>query len=88
MGNDPVDPTDEGYLDITTQVRLDNNFRYHPPSPDQVPRYEALREGGKTFATLIARFCPPSPERSTALRMVEEAVMNANAAIARHEDGA
>lgn len=63
---------------------LDNVFTYHAPFGDQVIRYAALRNAGWELARLIAS-CPPSPERSTAIAKVREAVMWANASIACHE---
>lgn len=64
---------------------LDNLFTYHPPHGDQVERYGTIRAAGLTFAEEIAESCPPSPERSTALTKIREAVMWANAAIACNE---
>ena len=64
---------------------LDARFVYHAPKNDQADRYERLRERGKELAGLMAFFCPESRELSLALTKVEEAVMWANAAIARRE---
>jgi hypothetical protein len=66
-------------------ARLDKAFRYHPPKPDQVPRYEGIRDLAKTFAAILVQMCPPSRERSLALTALEESVMWANASIARNE---
>ena len=63
---------------------IPNRFTYHPPQGDQVERYERLRGAGREFAELLAELCPSSPELSRAVARVDEAVMNANAAIARH----
>ena len=64
---------------------LDNLFTHHPPFDDQVERYEELRASAKDFATDIMARVPSSPERSTALRKIREAVMWANAGIACNE---
>ena len=64
---------------------LDNAFTYHPPSEDQIPRYEALRATARVLAEQIGDLCPPSPERSIAVTRVREAVFWANAAIACNE---
>lgn len=64
---------------------IENNFTYHAPKDDQTARYISIREKGKSFARLIEEFCPNSRERSLALTKLEEAVMWANAAIARNE---
>lgn len=64
---------------------LDNVFTYHPPTASQVDRYTDLRSTGRLLAASIDAHCPPSPERSTAIAKVREAVMWANAAIACNE---
>jgi len=71
---------------------LDNNFTYHKPFGNQPGRYERIRSLGKDLASFITMGdgrgllgCPESRERSLALTKLEEAVMWANAAIARNE---
>lgn len=71
--------TDEETADLV------NRFTYHAPRPDQVPRYEQIRDAGREFAILIGDLCPSSRERSSALTKIDEAVMHANASIARNE---
>lgn len=66
-------------------ARLKKDFTYHPPKPDQVPRYNEIRDYAGTFAALLLAKCPPSRERSLALTHLEEAVMWSNASIARNE---
>lgn len=70
------------------QARLEKDFSYHPPKADQVPRYNQIRRGAKELAGLLHTCCPASRERSLALTNLEQAVMWANAAIARNESGA
>jgi hypothetical protein len=65
--------------------RLSKDFSYHPPKPDQVPRYNEIRDYAKAFAAVLLEKCPPSRERSIALTNLENAVMWANASIARNE---
>jgi hypothetical protein len=65
--------------------RITNNFTYHAPVPDQLPRYEQIRKEGKELALLLEVLCPQSRELSLALTKLEEVVMWANAAIARNE---
>lgn len=65
-------------------LRLDDRFIYHPPTDGQVPRYEAIRAAGREFAELLADLCPSSPELTLAINAVDLAVMQANAAVARH----
>lgn len=64
---------------------LDTNFMYHPPKPGQAERYQEIRMRGRVMAFDLLCLCPPCPERSAALLKLEEAVMWANAAIARNE---
>ena len=66
-------------------ARLDKDFTYHPPKPDQVPRYEVIRATGRAMAQMILSHTPKSREQSLALTALEEAVMWANAAISRNE---
>jgi hypothetical protein len=62
---------------------LDNLFDYHPPKPEQLPRYEKVRMAAKAFARVIVETTEPSADQSAAVRKVSEAAMTANAAIAR-----
>jgi len=64
---------------------LTKRFTYHSPRDDQPERYAMIREWGRQMAILVMQCCPPSRERSLALTKLEEVVMWANAAIARHE---
>ncbi len=68
-----------------TPEQIDNNFSYHPPKGDQSERYEAIREKAKQLARKINEDCPESREKSLALTNLEQAVMWANASIARNE---
>jgi hypothetical protein len=75
-------------LDATDKITLEslaNRFSYHAPHGDQAARYERLRAEARGLATLIVTLCPSSAERSTALTRLDEALMWANAAIARNE---
>ena len=64
---------------------LVSRFTYHPPKNGQAERYENLRAQGLHLARLVSEHTPPSREQSLALTHLEQAVMWANAAIARHE---
>lgn len=68
-----------------TDDELLTRFTYHPPKGDQAERYGLIRDHGRRLAELIDEECPESREKSLALTKVEEAVMWANAAIARRE---
>jgi len=64
---------------------LANRFTYHPPKDGQAAKYEAIREEAHGTAATINRLCPESREKSLAITHLEDAVMWANAAIARNE---
>ena len=66
--------------------RIENDFTYHPPQGSQAARYQELRDAGKSLALKVTQLCPNGRERSTALTKLEEAIMWANAGIARHGD--
>ncbi|ALA12724.1 hypothetical protein ERICI_01329 [Paenibacillus larvae subsp. larvae] len=64
--------------------QIENNFKYHAPKEGQPEKYTAIREKAKELAYLIDELCPNSREKSLALTNLEQAVMWANAAIARN----
>lgn len=64
---------------------LVNRFTHHPPKGDQAVRYGEIRQHAMQLATRITESTPPSREQSLAITHLEEAVMWANAAIARNE---
>lgn len=69
--------------------RVDHDFSYHqPPNPGIAAIYTAIRSGAKMLAHQAIDMAPPGRELSTALTKLEEFVMFANAAVARHPDGA
>lgn len=70
---------------MTYELNLENRFTYHPPMGNQPERYERIRVAGLVFAKTLADSCPSSPELTRAINAVDEAVMLANAAIARNE---
>ena len=70
-------------MDMSRDNVLENNFRYHAPTPEQVDYYMDIRNRAKDLAYLIKNICPDSRERSLALTKLEETVMWANASIAR-----
>ena len=64
---------------------FENIYTYHAPKNTQPQRYEAIRKKARELATLIELSCPESSEKTTAYTRLEEAVMWANASIARNE---
>lgn len=57
-------------------------FIYHTPEADQVEAFSKVTEASIVFAQAIIDNCPPSADRSDAIRKVREARMTANASIA------
>jgi hypothetical protein len=72
-------------IDPKQMAVVENNFTYHAPKGTQAERYVLLREHAKELAILIYGNCVESREMSLAITKLEEAVMWANAAIARNE---
>lgn len=68
-----------------TNAEIENNFSYHEPKDDQPERYENIRNKAKMLVAYINEYCPDSREKSLAMTKLEEAVMWANASIARNE---
>jgi hypothetical protein len=69
----------------TLAERIERDFTYHPPKPGQPEKYSMIRATAKNLAILLVDQVPQSRELSLALTHLEEAVMWANAAIARNE---
>lgn len=63
-------------------TEIENWFSYHRPSAEDQAKYEEIRSKAKELATVIADTCPPSADRTAAMRKLREAVMTANASIA------
>lgn len=57
-------------------------FKYHPPTSDTLPKFSAINQAAKNFAEVILANCPRGADRSAAIRMIRDARMTANAAIA------
>jgi hypothetical protein len=57
-------------------------FSHHSPSPEKLAHHDAIHDGAKRFAQVILANTPPSSDQTTALRLLREAAMMANAAIA------
>ena len=71
-------------LQAEKRAQVEHNFTYHKPKPEQQPKYEQLRELAKALGLAIVELTPASREQSLALTDLEDCIMHANAAIARH----
>ena len=67
------------------RAEIDKRFDYHAPAGDKVKRHADVRMGVKTLAEFLDDALPDSREKSTAMTHLEDALMWANAAIARNE---
>ena len=65
-----------------TKQDLGEIFKYHAPEPFQIPAYNRVRDAARVFAVAILDETPACADQSAAIRLVREAVMTANAAIA------
>ena len=74
----------QGNIDRITREEIGNRFTYHSPKPEDVPKFEQLRNAAREFATLIISLVPDSLERAEALNRLDEVVMFSNAGISRH----
>ena len=81
-----VRPTDTNAARTQLLERIENEFTYHAPTPEQQVSYAQLRLHAKEFATLIANLTPACHEQRLALDLLNLAIMQANAAIARHPE--
>lgn len=70
---------------MTKQEQIEHAFTYHAPKDGQPAKYQAIRDKAKELALLIDDLCPDSREKSVAITNLEQAVMWANASIARNE---
>lgn len=67
---------------MITNNDLANWFTFHPPTADQLSKYQNIRDAAHWFAQVITLNTPPSADQTAAIRKVREAVMTANASIA------
>lgn len=68
-----------------TPEDLENRFSYHKPPNDEVGmRHDSIRHACLEAARSIVIDTPPGREQSLAITKLEEAMMWANAAIARN----
>jgi hypothetical protein len=61
---------------------IDDLFTYHPPTPDQIPKYENIRQAAREFAKVLIANSPASADQSAAIRLLRQCVMTVNASVA------
>ena len=62
-------------------MNIEELFTYHAPNEEQIQQLQEVRTAAKELAYTIIGNCPHSPDRTTAIRKLREAVMTANASI-------
>jgi len=67
---------------MTRQEILDKLFSYHAPTPTTIAKYAAINQAAKNFAEVVSQNCPNGADLSAAIRLIREARMTANAAVA------
>jgi hypothetical protein len=68
-------------MPVNTQ-NVDTVFQYQPPKQEDVAKYIAIRDSGRVLAHVILDNTPVCADQQAALRLLREAVMTANAALA------
>lgn len=63
--------------------RIENDFTYHSPPKEVIQHFVEIREKAKHLAKQMVVSVPYGRELSSALTCLEQAVMHANAGIAR-----
>lgn len=64
---------------------LKNRFDYHPPKDQEtIKNHEDIRDRAYSFALVLDEIVPDSREKAVAITKIEEAMMWANAGIARN----
>lgn len=71
---------------MITEADIKRIFTYHKPQEENVHKFESLRNMGKITAEAILKYTPQCAEQTLAIRKVEEAIMWANAALARNQE--
>lgn len=80
MTNEPVEQNQPS----TYNTELRHRFDYHPPqTASAVKAHETVRSQCLELATVVEMLVPPGREQSLAIKKIEEAMMWANAGIAR-----
>lgn len=85
MAGAPTSTTGAEITEKTTDPALAvlrDLFTYHAPTVGQPEKYGAIRDKALELATMVHELCPAGADRTTAVRLVREAVMWANSSIA------
>lgn len=81
-------------MEITTDYRKKNteeekgvieSWHYRKPKGDQGARYNLINESTQHLASMLLEICPPSVDRTEAIKSLRIVRMQANASIACNE---
>ena len=64
------------------QKIIDRLGPYRPPTEVTIPKFKKIQEKCLELGLLIGEECPDSPEKSTAITLLTQVKMMANAAVA------
>ena len=79
-------PIDQVEYELTeADWEILKRWRHFKPHGDQSRRYIRINQETKNIAKILMHNCPPSKERSIALRKLEEARLWANQSIMKNE---
>ncbi len=69
------------------QAEFGERFKHHPPANDSVAnKHQIVRRIAQDTAERIMELVPPGREQALSITKIEEAMMWANAGIARHSN--
>lgn len=68
---------------MISKTEIDNRFTFHPADEDRAVKHLMIREHGKSLVEYLNENVPDGREKSLAITRIEEAVMWANAGLAR-----
>jgi hypothetical protein len=66
---------------MTSEEMVAEFFKYHPPTPETLPKFAAINQAAKNFAEVVMANCPGGADRSGAINCIRMARMTANSAI-------
>lgn len=67
--------------DLSNRQLAEDICLYHQPDEEQAAMLGSMRRATTDFITTILSCCPPSADRTAAVRKAREAMMTANASI-------
>lgn len=67
---------------MTSEEIVAEFFKYHSPTETTIPKYAAINQAAKNFAEVVLANCPRGADTSAAIRLIRDARMTANAAVA------